>query len=238
MSEQTMGQEQKQSQGPAEGSRLGQGAENRQTAEATSTPHDRGHPTGARTPRSRPRPSATSAATATAATSPPRAVMTMTEDQSSEDDRRSAEEFAAEHDPEKHDIAAGEELRQRGDWTADDTGGPQVWDAEGHLVDGAGPGSGDAQTDGSGRPRGPRPGRSRWGAAHLEHRGVRDGGYGVGSAAPLEEGAVPFGHPVKAWNDTRTFVDTDHPRYDDAEPHVWFTDPEAAQQAGFRRAGD
>ncbi len=60
----------------------------------------------------------------------------------------------------------------------------------------------------------------------------------MGSAAPLDDHASPFGHPVKAWNDTRTFVDTDHPRYDDAEPHVWFADAGAAEQAGFRRADD
>ena len=51
-----------------------------------------------------------------------------------EERQKTAEEFAREHDPEKHDVAAGEEFRQGGDWTADDAGGPQVWDSEGHLV--------------------------------------------------------------------------------------------------------
>jgi hypothetical protein len=64
--------------------------------------------------------------------------------------RGSAEEFAAEHDPEKHDVDAGEEFRQRGDWTAEDTGGPQVWDAEGTLVEGSGPGSDGAEATSSG----------------------------------------------------------------------------------------
>lgn len=235
MSEQTMGQEQKQSQGPAEGSQLGQGAENRQTAEATAATVDtpRDQDAQVETPAER-----NLSGDRDGSDLPTAGGHDDDEDQSSEDDRRSAEEFAAEHDPEKHDIAAGEELRQRGDWTADDTGGPQVWDAEGHLVDGAGPGSGDAQTDGSGDHEGHDQDAAGGGRRTSSIDDVRDGGYGVGSAAPLEEGAVPFGHPVKAWNDTRTFVDTDHPRYDDAEPHVWFTDPEAAQQAGFRRAGD
>ena len=64
---------------------------------------------------------------------------------------------------------------------------------------------------------------------------VRDGGYGVGSAATFEDRAMPLGHPVKAWEDTRTFVDESHPAYDEAEPHVWFADTEAAERAGFRR---
>ena len=57
-----------------------------------------------------------------------------------EERQKTAEEFAREHDPEKHDVAAGEEFRQEGDWTADDAGGPQVWDSEGHLVEGSTPG--------------------------------------------------------------------------------------------------
>ncbi len=50
---------------------------------------------------------------------------------SDEERQKTAEEFAREHDPEQHDVAAGEEFRQGGDWTADDAGGPQVWDSEG-----------------------------------------------------------------------------------------------------------
>lgn len=66
---------------------------------------------------------------------------------------------------------------------------------------------------------------------------IHDGGYGVGSAAPLDSGDVPLGHPVKAWNDTRTFMTPDHPHYESADPHVWFTDAEAAGRAGFEPAG-
>lgn len=54
-----------------------------------------------------------------------------------EERKRAAEEFAAEHDPAKHDLNAGEDFRQRGDWTADKAGEPQVWDAEGNLVQGS-----------------------------------------------------------------------------------------------------
>lgn len=53
---------------------------------------------------------------------------------SEEAKRASAEEFGRQHDPAKHDIAAGEESRQRGDWTADEPDG-RVWDAEGNLVE-------------------------------------------------------------------------------------------------------
>lgn len=52
-----------------------------------------------------------------------------------------ADQFAREHDPAQHDVSAGEEFRQRGDWTADEAGGEQVWDADGNLVEGAEPGS-------------------------------------------------------------------------------------------------
>ena len=56
----------------------------------------------------------------------------------------------------------------------------------------------------------------------------------MGSAATIDDGAVPLGHPVKAWEDTKTFVTPDHAKYGDAEPHLWFADEHAAQRAGFR----
>ena len=62
---------------------------------------------------------------------------------------------------------------------------------------------------------------------------IRDGGYGVGSAAPLEDGAMPFGHPVKAWEDTKTRVLPEGAGYADVDPDVWFTDANAAESAGF-----
>jgi hypothetical protein len=145
------------------------------------------------------------------------------EGESEEERRRSAEEFAAEHDPANHDIAAGEEFRQPGDWTAEDRG-PQVWDSEGNLV------SDSAETGGAGD-AGDADGRR---VSAIEE--VRDGGYSVGSAATLHDGAMPFGHPVKAWEDTKTFVTPEHDLYEEAEPHVWFADAEAAERAGFRPA--
>jgi len=62
---------------------------------------------------------------------------------------------------------------------------------------------------------------------------IRDGGFGVGSAAPLEDRAQPADHPVQAYNDTRTFRAPGANGYDSAEPDVWFYDEEAARRAGF-----
>ncbi|MDO5628102.1 MAG: hypothetical protein Q4G43_07255 [Mobilicoccus sp.] len=183
------------------------------------------------------------------------------EDQSDEDAReaeearRRAEEFAREHDPANHDISAGEEFRQRGDIVVDgdrakvmdddgqyrDAGDPQAV-AEGTVIPGEATDAGhegghdhggDQDHDGGGDAQAASDGRRV-----SEYDEVRDGGYGVGSACPIDDGAMPLGHPVKAWNDTMSYVDSDHGRYADAEPHVWFTDADAAQRAGFHRAGD
>ena len=147
-----------------------------------------------------------------------------------EEQRKSAEEFAREHDPANHDISAGEESRQTGDWTADEAGGSQVWAADGNLVEGATPGEPGRSHEQS-DDHGDAAAESRRTSALEE---VRDGGYGVGSAAIIDDGAIPLGHPVKAWEDTKTFVTPDHPTYGHADPHLWFTDADAAQKAGFR----
>ncbi|MDQ2757638.1 MAG: hypothetical protein M3Y71_13935 [Actinomycetota bacterium] len=148
-----------------------------------------------------------------------------------DESRASAEEFAREHDPAKHDIAAGEQLRQRGDWTADEADS-RVWDAEGNLVVDTSPpepahGQGES-ADATGE--GDQGGDVRRTSSLDE---VRDGGYSVGSAAPIEDGSMPLGHPVKAWEDTKTFMTPEDSGYDDGEPHVWFTDTGAARRAGF-----
>ena len=65
---------------------------------------------------------------------------------------------------------------------------------------------------------------------------LRDGGYGVGSAAPIEDGAQPLDHPVQAYRDTMTFREPGAPGYDSAEPDVWFYDAAAAERSGFRPA--
>ncbi|MEO7069536.1 MAG: hypothetical protein ABI131_03495 [Nostocoides sp.] len=86
----------------------------------------------------------------------------------------------------------------------------------------------DAPTDGAGTGDG--------GRRISDLQEVSDGGYGVGSAATLDDRAMPLGHPIQAWEDTRTYLTPEHPAYDSADPHVWFHDEEAAQRAGFSKA--
>ena len=130
-----------------------------------------------------------------------------------------------------HDLEAGNEFRQRGDWTADEHGGPQVQEPDGtvHEPDAEGDeAAGDA--DRSAEETG---GESASGESALED--VRDGGHGWGSAAPIEGGVQPLGHPVKAWHDTMTYVQPGQPGYV-ADPHEWFVDGETAERAEFRPA--
>jgi hypothetical protein len=160
--------------------------------------------------------------------------------QSKAERQKSAEEFAAQHDPDQHDVDAGEEFRQPGDWVADDQG-PQEWDEEGNLVSGGGPGSKAARQPAAAGTGSSDTSDNSGPAADSGRRvsdlgEVRDGGYSVGSAATIDDGAMPLGHPVKGREDTKSYLTPDHPRYDDAEPHVWFTDPDAAERAGFHRA--
>lgn len=82
---------------------------------------------------------------------------------------------------------------------------------------------GDARADGSG------------GRRVSDYDEVRDGGYGIGSAAPIDDGAQPLGHALRAWEDTRSYrggAEADWER----EPDVWFMDETAAQNAGFHPA--
>lgn len=67
---------------------------------------------------------------------------------------------------------------------------------------------------------------------------VSDGGYGLGSAASIADGAQPLGHPVKAWHDRKSFVGPDDEGYDGSEPDVWFYSADAARRAGFSGPGD
>lgn len=65
---------------------------------------------------------------------------------------------------------------------------------------------------------------------------LRDGGFGVGSAAPFDDGAQPLDHPVQAYRDTMTYRVPGDAGYDSAQPHLWFYDEGAAERSGFRRA--
>ena len=64
---------------------------------------------------------------------------------------------------------------------------------------------------------------------------VVDGGFGIGSAAPIDDGAQPLGHPIKGELGSRTYRDLHSASYETADPDVWFLDPGFAERAGFRR---
>ncbi|PZU47190.1 MAG: hypothetical protein DI571_04485 [Arsenicicoccus sp.] len=139
-------------------------------------------------------------------------------EESEEETRRRQEEFAREHDPADHDVAAGEEFRQEGDWVADDGAEPQQLETDQSMLAATGSATGAAD-----------------GAAEGDDEEIRDGGHGWGSAAPRSDGGTPEGHPVKAWRDTMTYVLPDEEGYD-AAPHECFVDADAAEGAGFRHA--
>ena len=156
------------------------------------------------------------------------------EEQAAEEERR-REEFAREHDPADHDIAAGEEFRQPGDWTADEDG-PQQLETERSMVAAGASGSTSESGDGGeGGHGGDEADGEGLGAGDDGGEEIRDGGHGWGSAAPVEGGGTPPGHPVKAWHDTMTYVLPDEEGYG-ADPHECFVDGETAERAGFRHA--
>jgi hypothetical protein len=67
---------------------------------------------------------------------------------------------------------------------------------------------------------------------------VRDGGFGVGSAAPIEDGAQPLGHPVKGVRGSMQFHEPGSPSYNAATPDVWFLDADSAERFGFTRTSN
>ena len=75
-----------------------------------------------------------------------------------------------------------------------------------------------------------------WGRRISDLDEVSDGGFGVGSAAPIADGAQPLGHTVQAYRDTMTYRTQDAPGYDSCEPDVWFYDEDSARRAGFNPA--
>ncbi|GAA1805812.1 hypothetical protein GCM10009811_31700 [Nostocoides veronense] len=75
---------------------------------------------------------------------------------------------------------------------------------------------------------------TRDGAAYHQHE-VRDGGWSVGSAAPIEDGCQPLGHPIKGVFALGIYQVPGSDWYEATVADVWFTDENAAQRAGFRR---
>jgi hypothetical protein len=73
-------------------------------------------------------------------------------------------------------------------------------------------------------------------AAGPHDHAVWDGGFGVGSAAPNDDGCMPLGHPIKAvyaFGGVYQVPGSDW--YDVTTPDVWFISEDAAQAAGFHR---
>ncbi|WP_040162015.1 sunset domain-containing protein [Mobilicoccus massiliensis] len=120
----------------------------------------------------------------------------------------------------------------------DDGGDPDGSGHDGSGHDGSGnrqgQGGGDAGRGAAGDQGGGEAGQS----SGSSEEQVEDGGYGVGSARPFASGRTPVGHPIKAWNDTRTYAEPGHPHYEGGPAHVWFTDAQTAERAGFSRAGE
>jgi large subunit ribosomal protein L17 len=64
-----------------------------------------------------------------------------------------------------------------------------------------------------------------------------EGEYGADSAAPNEDGSAPVGFDIKGNKDSMRYHEPDGQWYDQTIAEVWFNTPEAAEAAGFTRAG-
>ena len=59
-----------------------------------------------------------------------------------------------------------------------------------------------------------------------------------GSAAPNEDGSAPEGFDIKGNENSMKYHTTESPWYDQTEAEVWFSTEEAAEAAGFTKAGE
>jgi len=59
-----------------------------------------------------------------------------------------------------------------------------------------------------------------------------------GSAAPKADGSAPEGFDIKGNENSMKFHTPDSPWYDQTEAEVWFSTEEAAEAAGFTKAGE
>jgi len=64
-----------------------------------------------------------------------------------------------------------------------------------------------------------------------------DGPYGADSHPATEDNSVPDGFPVKGNANSNKYHEVDSPWYDRTDAEVYFTTAEAAEAAGFERAG-
>jgi large subunit ribosomal protein L17 len=70
-----------------------------------------------------------------------------------------------------------------------------------------------------------------------ETSGVTEGEFGKGSAAPLEDGSAPEGFTIKGNKDSMKYHTPDGQWYEQTAAEVWFDSEDAAQKAGFEKAG-
>jgi large subunit ribosomal protein L17 len=59
-----------------------------------------------------------------------------------------------------------------------------------------------------------------------------------GSAAPIADGSAPEGFDIKGNENSMKYHTTESPWYDQTEAEVWFQTEEAAEAAGFTKAGE
>jgi large subunit ribosomal protein L17 len=71
-----------------------------------------------------------------------------------------------------------------------------------------------------------------------ETSGVTEGEFGKGSAAPLEDGSAPEGFTIKGNKDSMKYHTPDGQWYEQTAAEVWFDSEDAAQKAGFEKAGE
>ena len=101
--------------------------------------------------------------------------------------------------------------------------GPQDDEAQAAAGDAAGD-DGDAAGDGSD-------------AGVEESSSTEDAPYGEGSAAALDGGEGPGGYPIKGNAASMKYHGPDSQWYDQTVAEVWFSTEEAAEAAGFSKAG-
>jgi len=66
---------------------------------------------------------------------------------------------------------------------------------------------------------------------------IADAPHGDGSHAPLADGGQPEGFPIKGNEDSMKYHEPDGQWFENTEAEVWFATPDAAEAAGYTRAG-
>ena len=110
-------------------------------------------------------------------------------------------------------------------WTADGSQDPaaDAASAGGHPAYGSADDSADDSGDDGADP------------VVVHEHAIVDGGWSVGSAAPIADGCMPLGHPIKGVFVLGIYQVPGSDWYADTVADVWFSVEGAAQNAGFRR---